>query len=259
MRWKTLSKPEARRITKQWNAMSREAFLEKKKTWNDEIQRELSPDYRALRNEITQAWNDACMAVQEGNYRKREILYATDLHFAVSLYRIMCQWHISPKEASNDHLWIYLSVKVFPDLISMRFTEKTDQETEGTVNVNEARYWKNSSRIYLRCLWWYIHLSLQRCRTLELSLEKTYEKLQFNSVEIIYLLVEKGGRSWCNVEVYREIMSCFAGLQFRCENRAELFRKVISLHAARALTVQPCLYKGGIREYVSDIFDYFGY
>ena len=72
-------------------------------------------------------------------------------------------------------------------------------------------------------------------------------------------LVEKGGQHWCNTEVYREIIRYFSGLQFSSENGSELFRKVMELNAARIMTVQPCLYKGGIREYVRELFDYFGY
>ena len=54
------------------------------------------------------------------------------------------------RAAANDDFWRYLSIKVIPDVVAERWGYE-----------NESHYWSKPARIWLRSIWWYVHLSWQ--------------------------------------------------------------------------------------------------
>ena len=152
--------------------------------------------------------------------------------FAIRLYDILgLNNNFSNRAASNDEIWRFLSIRVIPDIVHSRW------------GMNEARY-MTSRRIWLKNLWWYIHLSWNG------DTERTYEILKNNTTDTVLQLVERPGVGYY-VSLYREIM-----LRYSCINDPSrtLFRKVLKLNTALLPVTYPELISGGIKEYVSYLF-----
>ncbi|WP_449540453.1 hypothetical protein [Ferdinandcohnia sp. Marseille-Q9671] len=224
--WKTLSKTDARK-----------EFL----TWEHEKAPE--PDcedkYMELRKRLIEA-NDLTvqyLAENESDSRKRDYLY--DLKFGLEMYNIlMNEYNFTPRLAANDQIWIYLSMKAVPDLVYRRW------------GLSESRFYKQSRRIWLKTIWWYIHLSWTD------NIDKTYQILRGFTTDEIVQLVERSGPNGYRIDVTREIMFQFSQVQMNNQTR-NLFRKIMKLNTARIKIVEPALTKGGTKYYVEELIKYF--
>lgn len=267
MKWIEMTRGEAKKRTAAWNSMPEATFDEMMRKWgNDIVTHVHDEDYLNLRTEIIDEWKRVNKE-QNGNSR-----YAVDCHFAVSLYRILCQYGMSPRVASNDRIWMYLGIEIFPDITSARWGKYKIKHSDGSIdtfNVNESRYWKTVRRIYLKSLWWYVYLSYQDCGNPDDSLKNTLKCIESNSTDEIVQLVERAGSSGYRIDLYRAIMRKYAtvpafdGSQRQDgrypKNRADLLRKVMKLNTARSSVLEPELTENGIDGYVKELFSYFGY
>ena len=190
----------------------------------------LNSEFKRIRELLIQARDDI---FDEWHLDTAENLgYDFDLLFAIRLYDILgLNNNFSNRAASNDEIWRFLSIRVIPDIVHSRW------------GMNEARY-MTSRRIWLKNLWWYIHLSWNG------DTERTYEILKNNSTDTVLQLVERPGVGYY-VSLYREIM-----LRYSCINDPSrtLFRKVLKLNTALLPVTYPELISGGIKEYVSYLF-----
>lgn len=248
MKWETLSRKDASAITEKWNEMDPEDFRRMMEGWDGENL--LSDEYRTLRSEIGDCWQEAVTK----NQGQKKSVYSVDLDFGIMLFRLFDSKGFSSRIASNDGVWRYLCLKVVPDIVHSRFPGKTDQ------NADEARYWKTSRRIYLKSLWWYIFLSLQKKQGSKDKYEVTREVLKGNSTDTIVQLVERAGKNGYRVDVYRDIMRYYSTLEdIDGGEKQILLRKVMVLNTARVMTVEPDLMEGGSLQYVKELFGYFEY
>lgn len=254
MEWKQLSKADAKAITAQWNSLSAEEFENVRKNWQSELDGELSDSYAELRKSLLTAWNFTVTSVRKDQSHQKLEKYMVDIRFGRALYSELARRGFSQRLASFDGVWIYLCIKVVPDIIVSRFKEKGSSQ-----NVNEARFWKTSRRIYLKTLWWYIHLSLQDGPDLKSRLSNTVEMLKDHTTDTVVQLVERSGKSGYRPEVYREIMKYYSNLEASPRVKTALFRKVMVLNTARTVTVEPELCQGGVKAYVKELYGYFGY
>ena len=190
----------------------------------------LTSEFKRIRELLIQARDDI---FDEWHLDTAEKLgYDFDLLFAIRLYDILgLNNNFSNRAASNDEIWRFLSIRVIPDIVHSRW------------GMNEARY-MTSRRIWLKNLWWYIHLSWNG------DTERTYEILKNNTTDTVLQLVERPSVGYY-ISLYREIM-----LQYSCINDPgrTLFRKVLKLNTALLPVTYPELISGGIKEYVSYLF-----
>ena len=190
----------------------------------------LNSEFKRIRELLIQSGDDI---FDEWHLDTAENLgYDFDLLFAIRLYDILgLNNNFSNRAASNDEIWRFLSIRVIPDIVHSRW------------GMNEARY-MTSRRIWLKNLWWYIHLSWNG------DTERTYEILKNNTTDTVLQLVERPGVGYY-VSLYREIM-----LRYSCINDPSrtLFRKVLKLNTALLPVTYPELISGGIKEYVSYLF-----
>ena len=158
-----------------------------------------------------------------------------DLLFGLKLYDYLTNdLMISIKDASNAEFWIYLSVVVIPEIVSIRW--------EG---IAKKRFYETSNRIYLYTLWWYIHLSWQG------SIEETQEVLN---------LVDRTGVDGFRVDLTRVIMKEYSLIDRNIHSSVEreFFRKIMILNTAIPTTTEPALVEGGLDKYVENIFNILG-
>ena len=198
----------------------------------------LTDDYNKIRNEI--------LAIYEEVKDKKD--YELDLYFGVKLYSYFNMIKgFNMRLASNDDFWRYLSLKVIPDIVAQRWGVD-----------NASHYYERGTRIWLKSIWWYIHLSWQSDE------ESTIEILKNNTTDEILNLVERAGRHGYYLNVYRNIMYFFAKIPqerryIATEGKSDrIFRRIMKLNTARCIVIEPPLYLGGEREYVKDLFNDLG-
>ena len=150
--------------------------------------------------------------------------------------------------AADDDFWRYLSLKVVPDLVAQRWGKD-----------NESHYWSRSTRIWLRSIWWYVHLSWQG------SLEKTREILECEhfTTDTILNFEERSGRFGTYVDAYRYILLNYSQVskedikrfsRGKSSDSDDLFRVVMKLNTAKMLVLDPALYLGGLDAYAKSLF-----
>ena len=198
----------------------------------------LSSDFLRLREEVIAA-RDRVFQVygfDEVEIDKRK--YQFDIYYGLEIYELLGNTlEMDNRSLSNDDVWRYLSIKVIPDVLHARW------------GFNPDRYYNNSRRLYLKTLWWYIHLSWQG------SVEKTFEVIKNATTDTLMNLVERPGLGY-NLELYREIMKQFSEYTKNGHTTKEqlLFRRMLILNTALLKSVQPELVKDGIEGYVISLF-----
>lgn len=166
--------------------------------------------------------------------------YKFDLSFGLELYNILNnEYGMTEREASNDEVWAHLSVCVVPHLVEERWGF-----------ANDVRSYKQSNRIWLKTLWWYVHLSWQG------TLSDTLDILKNNTTDDIVQLVERTGKVGFDVTLYRTIMDRYAKEKGSSLYKASdnVFRKIMVLNTMYVKTIEPMLYQGGYQGYVEMLF-----
>lgn len=185
-----------------------------------------------LRKSLIAARND--IFEEHGMDSANKLDYNFDLLFGLKLYEILNESiGFSNRIATDDDVWRYLSVCIVPDIVHSRWS------------LNADHFYKTPRRIWLKTIWWYIHLSWQS------DSKQTYEILKNNSTDTILQLVERPGVGYY-VEMYREIM-----LQYHRygDSDRDLFRNILKLNTARIMTTSPELVEGGVKQYVTELFE----
>lgn len=191
----------------------------------------LRNEFIELREKLIKARDDIFEAYDLDKVNKLE--YSFDLLFGLELYQILNEdIGFTNRVATNDDVWRYLSICVIPDIVHSRWS------------LNADHFYKISRRIWLKTIWWYIHLSWRG------NAKDTYEILKNNTTDTILQLVERPGIGYYT-EVYRELMYQYTNYEDKSRN---LFRRVLKLNTARLITMSPELVEGGIPAYVSDLF-----
>lgn len=224
MRWKELSKTDANSIFLNWT--------------NNDIQPSFTADdkYKTLYDEL-QIIMQKNLFYLESNMSGAK--YNFDLNFGLDLYNLLYKnYNFTVREASNDKIWIFISMKVIPDIVLARW------------GLTESRFFKESRRIWLKTIWWYIHLSWQKDR------QTTHDILDSFSTDEIVQLVERVGPFGYRIDLTRELMSQFSKKNLLDKNR-DFFRQAMKLNTARLKLVEPSLFPGGPKKYVEELIKYF--
>lgn len=202
----------------------------------------LNDDYKKLRKDLVTAFFDTLneIGINETQIGKSNYSYQIDYLFGLKLYELLnVKYQMTVRVASNEKIWRYISVCVVPDLVDKRY------------GINHPdRFWKKSKRIWLRCLWWYIHLSWQG------NDKKTKEILKDNSTDEILQLVDRCGRGGYRLDLYREIMRIYGEMDPVERRKNGIFRKLMVLNTARVQVIEPGIVDGGETQYIKDMCDY---
>lgn len=160
-----------------------------------------------------------------GDHKK----YETDVRVGLILYDLLPPAELGIRNASNDDFWRYLSLKIFPDLVNRRWGFKSD------------RYWERGNRIWLKVIWWYVHLSWQgdSVKTSKLLLSPSL------TTDTIVQLVERTGRYGYRIELYRMIMK----KAVESELNSNEFRALMIMNTIKSVNLEPKLSSGGFKGY----------
>lgn len=160
--------------------------------------------------------------------------YQFDVLFGLKLYQTLNEFiGFTNRISTNDDVWRYLSICVVPDIVHSRW------------GLNQDHFYNQPRRIWLKSIWWYIHLSWIG------SEDATYGLLKNNTTDTLLQLVERPGIGYY-IDLYRELMLQYSKHE---DKSRELFRRVLKLNTAQLITTSPELVKGGIESYVSNLFN----
>lgn len=228
MRFKSLNRSESEKIMGPWAETG----------IPNNISENCPVEFRPLRQRLCKAMT---LVKEKHKAEKESAFYGIDLDFGLIVYEILnesCGFYL--RQASDDGVWRFLSLKVIPDIVFDRW------------GGNPSRFWKESRRIWLKTLWWYVHLSWQG------SKDETYETLKNNTTDEIVQLVERSGMFGYRVELCRRIMEEYGKVSPENKKRnSGLFRKIMKLNTAWVKVLEPSLVQGGDKQYARNLFKYF--
>jgi hypothetical protein len=189
---------------------------------------ELTAEYASLREQLLEA-------IPHFDTRNDAGVSRYDVAAGLALYRILGAAGLDVRTAADDGVWRFLSLKVVPDLVAGRWAQ-----------LQEERFWRGRSRIWLRAVWWLVHLAWQG------SEEKTRAVLADVTADTIVQLVERPGRGGFRIELTRAL--------FRERSRRKLsqtgFRALMKLNTARVVVTEPSFCEGGVDGYVGELNAY---
>lgn len=240
MRYRELPMNDAKAIIAQFDSMSDAEFQNLTDHWARYDTIENDPSYSEYRRVLLQAFQYALIET-EG-----KMTYLLDLRVGICLYQLMpLGKDFSLIDANNDNIWRYISVKVMPDITYLRYPDPA----KGDIRINSKRFYRGTRRIWLKTLWWYIHLSWQG------SPETTFEVLKDNATDNINKLIETPGKGY-RLSLYRQIMRAYAATS---PHKAKDFAAVTKLNNAKCISVEPALIYGGepayAKQLVSEVTD----
>lgn len=189
-------------------------------------------DFKLLREQLIRARDEVFETHKLDGSEKLD--YTFDLAFGLKIYEILNgQLGFTNRVASSDDVWRYLTICVIPDIVHSRW------------GLHDERFYKSPRRIWLKTIWWYIHLSWKE------NINETYQLLSENTTDTIQQLVERPGIGY-HIDLYREIMRQY---NFYLDPTRNVFRSVLKLNTARLLTTSPELVENSIESYVKDLFE----
>ena len=205
----------------------------------------LNKDYTAIRNDLTVLFRSVLDKAEEEKLKVQD--YNTDVQFGILLYQYLKKqdW-FSVRLASDDGFWRYMSLKVIPDIVAVRWGKD-----------NDSHYWSTPGRVWLKQIWWYIYLSWK-------DSEETTRKIVESpncSTDTILNFVERTGKKGTCVDAYRWIIyyyslvpaAALSEYNRRGKNH-NLFRVVMKLNTARMMVCEPALCTDGCKGYVKKLF-----
>ncbi len=168
--------------------------------------------------------------------------YTCDYQFGMSLFLTLRKNGFTLRDASNDDVWRYMSLCIIPDIVGKRWGKMA-----------EVRYYKQSGRIWLKTIWWYIFLSWQG------NEQDTKKVIAHNSTDQILQLVDRSGTKGYFVDVYRKIMYYYwVAREINPLIGESEFRRVMVLHTAFCKNIEPGFYSNGVDGYVKMLYERLG-
>ncbi|WP_278886089.1 DUF6339 family protein [Ruthenibacterium lactatiformans] len=236
IRYQKLSYNDAKNIVADYDGYNDVEFDDLVKHWksNDVSASAFDPSYEDFRKELVSVFNDT-LAETGGKMN-----YLLDLRVGIKLYQLMPPGKdFTVIQANDDDIWRYISVKVMPDITYLRYPNPE----KGSIRINQKRFYSHTRRIWLKTLWWYIHLSWQG------NAEDTFEALKNNGVDNINKLIETPGRGY-RIPLFRRMMSEYHKTG---PHKVKDFAAFTKLNNAKCVSVEPELTSGGVAEYAQKL------
>lgn len=240
IRFKTMSMAEAKRWATELDRCTDNEFSLQVESWKKHDVDLPDPSYAELRRIGLEAFERP-----GGTSLPNRKMYPIDVEVGLDIYDYLSKKGFTMVEASDDDIWRFISVKIFPDLTYLRYPDPEKEAKEQSGRINRKRFFSHTRRIWVKTLWWYVHLSWQG------SVDATRAVLAGNGANIISHFIETPGKGY-RVDLYRALMRHYAD---RPDKSDKLFRSVAKLNGAECRNVEPALLPGGVVEYCCILFD----
>ena len=205
----------------------------------------LDGDYSVIRSDLTKLFQSVMEGAESKGFKPRD--YYTDAQFGILLYLYLARkdW-FSLRLAADDGFWRYLSLKVIPDTVAVRWGKD-----------NDSHYWSTPGRVWLKQIWWYVYLSWTKDEETTRSILESPNC----STDTILNFVERTGKKGTCVEAYRWIIYLYSMIpqpmvsEYKKKGKNhDLFRVVMKLNTARMMVAEPALCVGGCQGYAKKLF-----
>ncbi len=234
MRYKRMSLNDAKAVITQYDNMNDIEFTNLTDHWKAYDTIENDPSYSEFRNLLLETFQNA-LAETDGKMN-----YLLDLRVGLCLYQLMpLGKDFSIISANDDDIWRYISVRIMPDITYLRYPDPA----KGDIRINSKRFYRGTRRIWLKTLWWYVHLSWQG------SEKKTFDILKNNATDNINKLIETPGKGY-RLSLYRNMVREYAET---APHKAKDFAAITKLNNVKCMSVEPELIAGGEKQYVSQL------
>lgn len=223
-----------------------------------DIPEDYGPIYKDIRSGVVETFKNA---LEKTGYR---LNYTLDLKVGIKLYELLNPSNgFDIVKASDDDIWRYISVCVMPDLTFIRYpNQPSDIDTlkryipnlsyaigikteKDSLRLKKKRFYSHTRRIWLKTLWWYVHLGWQG------SSEKTFEVLKNNGTNIISHFIERPGRGY-REQLFRCMLYAYSLLP---KQKDKIFRAAAKLNLAKCISVEPALSEGRETTYSKNLFE----
>lgn len=237
MIWKRMSSTEAIKAVSAIEKKSSEEFYSLVEDWkNGSFSDTVDGEYREIREKI----------FSEYEKYKQANGYEKDLRVGLALYELLLsdEYKLNPIYANDDDIWRYLSVRIFLDITYLR---EPSSDRFG-VYFSHDRVYKHTKRIWIKQLWWWVHLAWQG------DYESTYQVLiKYGSGRISQVL-ERAGKGY-RIDVTRQLLKKMAERAGQSKVSQDDFRAMMMLYYAKMFVVEPTLVDGGIESFLDKILD----
>ena len=234
MRYKRMSLNDAKAVITQYDNMNDIEFTNLTDHWKAYDTIENDPSYSEFRNLLLETFQNA-LAETDGKMN-----YLLDLRVGLCLYQLMpLGKDFSIISANDDDIWRYISVRIMPDITYLRYPDPA----KGDIRINSKRFYRGTRRIWLKTLWWYVHLSWQG------SEKKTFDILKNNATDNINKLIETPGKGY-RLSLYRNMVREYAET---APHKAKDFAAITKLNNVKCMSVEQELIAGGEKQYVSQL------
>ena len=237
MIWKRMNNTEAKKIIDEIEKNNKETFGAIVEEWKrGKFSEVVDAEYRDIRESIFTVYSQY----------KDKGGYEIDLRVGLALYELLlkAEYKLNPIYANDDDIWRYLSVKVFLDITYLR---EPSNDRFG-VYFSHDRVYRHTKRIWIKQLWWWIHLAWQGDE------ESTYEVLKKYGSGRISQVLERAGKGY-RVEVTRILLKKMAERCPQGKVSQDDFRALMMLYYAKTFVVEPTLVDGGIDSFLDKILD----
>lgn len=240
IKYRTMTMSEAKRWATEIDHYTDDEFALQVETWKKHEVELPDPSYAEFRSICLNAFERS-----GGSSLSSRKMYPVDVEVGLDLYEYLLKNGFTVIEASDDDVWRYISIKLFPDLTYLRYPDPEKEVKERGGRINRKRFFSQTRRIWVKTLWWYVHLSWQG------SKEATRTVIEENGSNIISHFIETPGRGY-RVDLYRALMRHYAD---RADKGDKLFRSIAKLNGAECRNIEPSLMPGGVTEYCCILFD----
>ena len=237
MIWKRMSSTEAIKAVSTFEKKSSDEFYAIVEEWkNGKFSDTVDGEYREIREKI----------FAEYERYKNKSGYEIDLRVGLALYELFLsdEYKLNPIYANDDDIWRYLSVKVFLDVTYLR---EPSSDRFG-VYFSHDRVYKHTKRIWIKQLWWWIHLAWQG------DVDRTYEVLKKYGSGRISQVLERAGKGY-RIDVTRKLLKKMSERTTQSKVSQDDFRALMMLYYAKMFVVEPTLVDGGIDSFLDKILD----
>ena len=232
MNYRKMSKASAKDWVAEIDELPEGAFDNLVAQWKmRKIDAQLNNDYLEIRGKVLQAYQEGA---KSGNY-------AADVETGLCLYQFLSEENgFTNVIANDDDVWRYSSCVVFPDIPYERYPTPAT----GDKRLASKRFYSHTRRIWVKTLWWYIHLSWQG------SADATRGVLSGLGSDTISDFIERTGKGY-RLPLYRELMRKYS----ECPNKKSgSFNKLCIQNLVNCRSIEPALTERGEAGYVEYLF-----
>lgn len=235
MQYKKLSKEQAKQFIDDIDKLPDAAFDDLLTRWSNYQVDGYDAGYDELRQSVIETFKNS-IEISD---------YEADLRVGLCLYnQLNAKNGFTNVVANDDDVWRYLSCIVFPDITNKRYSPTKADIADGH-RLNTKRFYSHTRRIWLKTLWWYIHLSWQGTDA------ETYDVLKNFGSDTISDLYERPGKGY-RLALYRELMRQYSTVG---NKSTSLFNEIQKRNLVNCRTVEPALTEGSEKGYISRLLD----